>query len=197
MLDGSKWFPALGIAGGAILAGVGAGVALAAFATGGLEDRPFPHESQSITAFLGNPDAREADFLASAEAEDGPPYYAVHCKGCGPGIQERMWNRHAYDVGGEIAPPEEYAPYEYQSPYGSDTAFNAAEPLLEPAYRTQEQPQEMVLHNDDGLNKPVATIEPDTMARVGPIQRNMRESIIREKAADRIEEISAALQYGG
>lgn len=198
MLDGWKWFPALGIAGGAILAGVFAGMALAAFATGGLQDRLLQHEPQSITAFLGNPNAREADFMASAEDEHSPPGYAVYCKGCGPGIQERMWSRHAYDVYGEIAPPEEYAPYEYESPYGSDAAFNAAEPLLEPTYKAQEQPQEMVLHKDDALNdKPVATIEPDTMARVERIRRNTRESIIRENAADRIEEISAAFQYGG
>src|SRR3546814_8518268 len=85
------------------------------------------HEPQSITAFLGNPNARDADFMASAEDEHSPPGYAVYCKGCGPGIQERMWNRHAYDVYGEIAPPEEYAPYEYESPYGSDTAFNRSE----------------------------------------------------------------------
>src|SRR3546814_12765995 len=100
-----------------------------------------------------------------------------------------MWSRHAYDVYGEIAPPEEYAPYEYESPYGSDAAFNAAEPLLEPTYKAQEQPQEMVLHKDEALNdKPVATIEHDTMARVERIRRNTRESIIREYAADRIEE---------
>src|SRR3546814_2152455 len=69
--------------------------------------------------------------MASAEDEHSPPGYAVYCKGCGPGIQERMWSRHAYDVYGEIAPPEEYAPYEYESPYGSDAAFNAAEPRSE------------------------------------------------------------------
>src|SRR3546814_7349741 len=90
-------------------------MALAAFATGGLQDRLLQHEPQSITAFLGNPNAREADFMASAEDEHSPPGYAVYCKGCGPGIQERMWSRHAYDVYGEIAPPEEYAPYEYES----------------------------------------------------------------------------------
>src|SRR3546814_7378893 len=93
-------------------------MALAAFATGGLQDRLLQHEPQSITAFLGNPNAREADFMASAEDEHSPPGYAVYCKGCGPGIQERMWSRHAYDVYGEIAPPAEYAPYEYESPYG-------------------------------------------------------------------------------
>src|SRR3546814_20887841 len=74
----------------------------------------------------------------------------------------------------------------------------AAEPLVEPTYKAQEKPQEMVLHKDDALNdKPVATIEPDTMARVERIRRNTRESIIRENAADRIAEISAAFQYGG
>src|SRR3546814_15644435 len=88
MLDGWKWFPALGIAGGAILAGVFAGMALAAFATGGLQDRLLQHEPQSITAFLGNPNAREADLMASAEDEHSPPGYAVYCKGCGPGLKE-------------------------------------------------------------------------------------------------------------
>src|SRR3546814_1674250 len=75
------------------------------------------------------------------------------------------------------------------------TAFNATEPLLEPTYKAQEQPREMVLHNDDRLNdKPVATIEPDTMARMERIRRNTRESIIRENAADGIEEIYDAFQ---
>src|SRR3546814_15763701 len=70
MLDGWKWFPALGLAGGAILAGVFAGMALAAFATGGLQDRLLQPEPQPITAFLGNPTGREPDFMAAAEDED-------------------------------------------------------------------------------------------------------------------------------
>src|SRR3546814_1217933 len=88
MLDGWKWFAALGIAGGAILAGVFAGMALAAFATGGLQDRLLQHEQQSITAFLGNPNASEADFMASAEDEHSTPGYAVYCQGYGTGIHE-------------------------------------------------------------------------------------------------------------
>src|SRR3546814_16103093 len=90
MLDGWKWFPALGIAGGAILAGVFAGMALAAFDTGGLQDRLLQHEPQSITAFLGNPNSREAAFMASTADENSPPGYAVFCKAGGQGIQDRL-----------------------------------------------------------------------------------------------------------